>query len=100
MRAVHAWVASHGDRLLFLYGQFDPWSTQRFTLGPGTRDSTIYTIKGGNHLSPYTDLPAAEAKAFVTTLKAWAGLSSAKNTAKSTGPAFAPPIRARLAFLP
>lgn len=100
MRAIHKWVAAHGDHLLFLYGQDDPWSDQRFTLGSGTRDSTIYTIKGGNHLSPYTALPTAEAQAFVTTLKTWAGLSSSRKSAKSTGRAYAPPIKFRLAFLP
>ncbi len=93
MRAIHRWVATHGTNLLFLYGQFDPWSTQRFTLGPGTRGSAIYIIKGGNHLSPYTDLPPTQAAAFVKALKTWAGLSSTKKTAKSTGPAYTLPIR-------
>src|SRR5262249_10516488 len=50
MRAIHRWVAAHANNLLFLYGQFDPWSSQRFTLGPGARGSAIYIIKGGNHL--------------------------------------------------
>lgn len=98
MREIHQWVRAHGNRLLFTYGQFDPWSDQRFTLGPGSRDSAIYTIAGGNHLSPYTDLPAAQAKAFVTKLKTWAGLSSSKNSAKSTRPAYVPPIRVKLGF--
>lgn len=92
MRAIHQWVATHGNNLLFLYGQFDPWSTQRFTLGPGTHGSAIYIIKGGNHLSPYTNLPPAQAQAFVTALRTWAGLSAAKNSVKSTGPAYAPPV--------
>ena len=59
MRAIHAWVLAHGRHLLFLYGQDDPWSAQQFVLGPGTRDSASFTIPGGNHVSPYTDLPAA-----------------------------------------
>jgi hypothetical protein len=75
MRAVHRWVLRHGSNLLFLYGQDDPWSTERFDLGPGTRDSAIFTIAGGNHISPYTDLPPAQQKTFVTMLRTWAGLS-------------------------
>jgi hypothetical protein len=93
MRAIHQWVAAHGNNLLFLYGQFDPWSSQRFTLGSGTHGSAIYIIKGGNHLSPYTDLPAAQAQAFVKALRTWAGLSPSENSSKSTGPAYAPPSR-------
>ena len=98
MRAIHKWVADHGDHLLFLYGQEDPWSDQRFTVGPGTRDSKIYTIAGGNHLSPYTDLPPAQAQAFAKALRTWAGLSSSKNSAKITGPADASADRGQTSF--
>ena len=75
MRAVHRWVLTHGNHLLFLYGQDDPWSAQRFSLGSGTRDSAIFTIAGGNHVSPYTDLPPAQQKAFVNMLRTWARTS-------------------------
>ena len=79
MRAVHHWVAAHGNRLLFLYGQLDPWSAQPFQLGSGTRHSTIYTIEGGNHVTTYAALPAAQEKAFVQTLRTWAGLPASGN---------------------
>jgi hypothetical protein len=85
MRAVHQWVLTHGNRLLFLYGQDDPWSTERFYLGSGTRDSAIFTIAGGNHVSPYTDLPAAQQKVFVNMLRTWAGLPATGRPAESTG---------------
>jgi PS-10 peptidase S37 len=84
IRAIHQWVRLHGDRLLFLYGQDDPWSAQPFVLGPGSHDSTIYTIKGGNHLSPYTALPTAQEKAFVQTLRTWAGLPAGSGQAPAT----------------
>jgi hypothetical protein len=74
MRAIYRWVFSHGSHLLFLYGQDDPWSAQRFALGAGTSDSAIYIIKGGSHLTPYTDLPSAQAKVIIETLRRWAGL--------------------------
>jgi hypothetical protein len=86
MRAVNQWVRSHGSHLLFLYGQDDPWSAQRFSLGPGTRDSAIFTIPGGNHLSPYTDLPPAQQKAFVKMLRTWAGLPASGGVQEATGP--------------
>ena len=76
MRAVHSWVANHGSHLLFLYGQDDPWSAQPFVLGSGAIDSTIYTIAGGNHVSPYSELPTAQESTFVETLRTWAGLAA------------------------
>jgi PS-10 peptidase S37 len=93
MREIHQWVRLHGSHLIFLYGQDDPWSDQRFVLGPGSRDSVIYTVKGGSHVSPYTELPPDQAQAFVNKLKTWAGLSTSKKSATRTGSASAPPIR-------
>jgi hypothetical protein len=90
MRAVHQWVRTHGSNLLFLYGQQDPWSAERFYLGPGTSDSATFTVAGGNHLSPYTDLPAAQQKTFVNMIQAWAGLPATGSPAATAGtaPAF------------
>jgi hypothetical protein len=86
MRAVHQWVRAHGSRMIFLYGQDDPWTAQPFSIGPGTRDSAIFTIRGGNHVSPYTDLPSAQQKAFVEMLRTWAGLPASGSPAETTGP--------------
>jgi hypothetical protein len=76
MRAVHGWVKNHGSRLLFLYGQRDPFSAQRFELGPGSSDSAIYVIPNGAHTTPYTALPAVQRTAFVHTLQQWAGVAT------------------------
>jgi hypothetical protein len=75
MRAVHQWVLRHGSHLLFLYGQDDPWTSEKFSIGPRTRDSAIFTIPNGNHVSSYTDLPAAQRKELVAMLRGWAGLA-------------------------
>jgi hypothetical protein len=95
MRAVNRWVLTHGNHLLFLYGQDDPWSAERFFLGPGTRDSAIFTIPGGDHVSPYTDLPPAQQKIFVKMICTWAGLSASTcpgETAKADLAFKAPPV--------
>ncbi len=86
MRAVHRWVQTSTRHLLFLYGQDDPWSAQPFVLGPVARGNVIYTIAGGNHLSPYTDLPVGQEQAFVDALRTWAGLSAAGAGAAKAGP--------------
>lgn len=84
MRAVHRWVKSHGNRLLFLYGQLDPFSAERFEFGSGTTDSAIYIIPNGAHTTPYTTLPTQQRTAFVNTLQRWAGVagSSVARTAQ------------------
>lgn len=85
MQAVRQWVRTRGSHLLFLYGQDDPFSAQRFVLGPGTTDSAIFTIPGGNHVSTYTDLPPAQQKVFVEILRTWAGLPASAGPAGQTG---------------
>jgi hypothetical protein len=83
MQAVHQWVRTRASNLLFLYGQDDPWSAERFVLGPGTRDSASYTIPGGDHISPYTELPPAQERAFVRMIRTWAGLSASGGSAQT-----------------
>jgi hypothetical protein len=85
MPAIYKWVRTHGSHLIFLYGQDDPWSATPFTLGPGTKDSVSFTVAGGNHLSPYTDLPAAQQKKIVTMLRTWAGLPASGAMIHSPG---------------
>jgi hypothetical protein len=86
MRAVHSWVKAHGNRLLFLYGQLDPFSAERFQLGPDTSESAIYVIANGAHTTPYTALPAVQRTSFVHTLQRWAGVPQT-SVARTSRPA-------------
>jgi len=74
MRDIDHWVRTHGAQLAFLYGQFDPWSALPFHLGAGSRDSYVYTVPGGNHLSGIFTLPAGPQAALIATLQRWAGV--------------------------
>jgi hypothetical protein len=87
MRAVHRWVLTHGSHLVFLYGQDDPWSAEKFSIGPRTRDSAIFTIPNGNHVSSYTLLPPAQRRELVRMLRTWAGVSGSASPAGPAGPA-------------
>jgi hypothetical protein len=86
MRTVHQWFLTRGSHLLLTYGQDDPWSAQRFYLGSGTTDSAIFTIKGGNHVTPFTALPPVQQKTFVDMLRTWAGLSDATGPVQTASP--------------
>ncbi len=49
MRDIDGWVRDHGSRLLFVYGGNDPWGSEPFRLGKGSRDSAVLTAPGMNH---------------------------------------------------
>ncbi|MBN1208799.1 MAG: hypothetical protein JXB05_28320 [Myxococcaceae bacterium] len=48
MLRVFHWVYQHGERMLFIYGENDPWSTGAFEVR-SCNDSYRYFIPSGNH---------------------------------------------------
>jgi hypothetical protein len=76
MKDVDRWVRHQGSRLLFVYGQNDPWSAEPFRLGPGTRDSLAFAVPGGNHGSNIAKLPERERLSATAAVQRWAGVSA------------------------
>lgn len=64
------WVEREGERLLFLYGTFDPWTAGAVTV-PGARDSSMVMHPGGDHGVSVLDLAPAERRAVIERLERW-----------------------------
>ncbi|QSQ20699.1 hypothetical protein JY651_36525 [Pyxidicoccus parkwayensis] len=77
MPLVAAWVKTRGERILLVYGENDPWSTNAFEVRE-RNDSFRFFVPGGNHGSSISSLPDAERALAMEKLTTWAGLSSAK----------------------
>ncbi|MEV4703359.1 S28 family serine protease [Actinoplanes sp. NPDC049316] len=73
MLDVDHWVRTRSERMLFIYGQNDPWSSEKFT--PSPRDSHLYVAPGANHGANISRLAPADAAAATATLRRWAGVS-------------------------
>jgi hypothetical protein len=69
---VDKWVRTRGERMMFVYGQNDPWSAEKFT--PSGHDSYRYVVPGSNHGASIAKLPADEQAKAVATVKRWAGV--------------------------
>jgi hypothetical protein len=69
---VDLWVRTAAERMLFIYGENDPWSAERFT--PSKRDSALYVAPGANHGANISQLTAADAAAATAALRRWAGV--------------------------
>lgn len=76
MPDVEAWVGASGQRLLFVYGENDPWSTHPFAPS-AANDSFRYFVPAGNHGSSITQLPALDRASATAALRRWAGLGAA-----------------------
>ncbi|WP_354638891.1 S28 family serine protease [Kitasatospora camelliae] len=85
MRDVDRWVRNSAQRIIFVYGQNDPWGAERFGLGRGSRDSYVYTAAGANHGAKIGSLGAAESAAATAKLRDWAGLAEAPTLAPGRG---------------
>jgi hypothetical protein len=85
MNDIASYVATEGDRLLFVYGQWDPWTGGKFDLGNAT-DSLELIQNQGTHNSHLTQLASADQQAAYAKLEAWTGVSVATpKIAFSTG---------------
>ncbi|MFF3646879.1 S28 family serine protease [Streptomyces sp. NPDC002564] len=70
---VDRWVRTKGERMLFLYGENDPWSAERFT--PSRHDSHLFVAPGANHATPVDDLPPEQLGQMVAIVKRWADVT-------------------------
>jgi hypothetical protein len=74
MLDVDQFVREKGDRLLFIYGEWDPWTGGQFDLG-GAKDSLLFIQPQGTHGSQITKLADADRDAAFARLKAWTGIT-------------------------
>lgn len=73
MQDIADWLASEGERMIFIYGENDPWSGGAFELG-NARDSYLFTAPGGNHGSKIADLRTEDADLALQALEQWTGV--------------------------
>ncbi|MFI9251562.1 S28 family serine protease [Streptomyces sp. NPDC053069] len=76
MRDVDAWVRHHATHMLFVYGQNDPWGSERFRLGSGARDAYVFTAPGMNHGANVAGLVPDQKALATERILEWAGASS------------------------
>ncbi|GES29634.1 S28 family serine protease [Streptomyces angustmyceticus] len=86
MPDIDHWVRHHAHRMMFVNGQWDPWSSEHFEVGRGARDSYVFTVPGGNHGSNIAKLPEADRTKATAELLDWAGVQAPGGRATSPAP--------------
>ncbi|MFD6801208.1 S28 family serine protease [Streptomyces cyaneofuscatus] len=89
MRDVDSWVRNNAHRMLYVYGENDPWRAEPFRLGRGAKDSYVYTVPGGNHGSRISGLTDDQKAKATAAIQRWAGVAPA---AVQADPAKAKPL--------
>jgi hypothetical protein len=77
MRDVDTWVRDNARRMLFVYGENDPWGAEPFRLGKGARDSYVFTAPGANHGARVAGLIDSEKALATAKILEWAGVAPA-----------------------
>lgn len=74
MQDVSAWLATEGERLLFVYGDGDPYTAAAFEIG-GAKDTFRFFAPGKNHSAAIVDLMDPDRAAALSALEAWTGVT-------------------------
>ncbi|MDF5758278.1 S28 family serine protease [Spongiactinospora sp. TRM90649] len=83
MLDVDHWVRTGSERMLFIYGENDPWGAERFA--PSRRDSALYVAPGSNHGANISRLAEADRARATATLLRWAGVPDTRGIERSPG---------------
>ncbi len=74
MADIDGWVKSQGERIIFLYGEWDPWSGGMFELGDAI-DSLRVVAPQAPHGAGIEDLTDADRTTVLARLEAWTGVT-------------------------
>ncbi|WJV48585.1 S28 family serine protease [Streptomyces flavofungini] len=79
MKDIDRWVRHHSHRMLFVYGENDPWGAEPFKPARGAKhDSYVMTAPGANHGANVAGLAAADKAKATERILAWAGVPAAQ----------------------
>lgn len=74
MQDIDTWVKTKGNRLLFIYGEWDPWTAGKFELGSAT-ESAEFVAAQATHGANLTSLAPADREAAFALLADWTGVT-------------------------
>jgi hypothetical protein len=77
MANVYHFLQYHGDRIIYIYGELDPWSATGIQL-IGRADAVKFVVKNGHHGSRVRDFSPEQKELFYSTLERWLGLTLAR----------------------
>lgn len=73
MLDMQRWVREEGKTLMFVYGEYDPWSAGAYTIygAPSIHDNHLYFVPRGNHRINFINLPMKEKNQAMDVLSRW-----------------------------
>jgi hypothetical protein len=73
MRKIDFFVENSGNRLLFIYGEWDPWTAGQFLIGNAADSKVLYRDEG-THMTRIAELELDDQEVAFGKLQAWTGV--------------------------
>jgi len=70
MQDIKSWVADKAEGIMFVYGEFDPWTAGAFR-DIRSGDNHFFLVEGGNHGVSFNSLKGAERDRAMSVLSRW-----------------------------
>lgn len=74
MRDIQEYVEEQGERMLFVYGEWDPWTGGKFAIG-NADDSLVLTHRKGTHGAKIYHLDLLQKEKAFSMLRRWTGVA-------------------------
>ena len=71
MPEIQSWVQGDSKRIMFIYGEYDPWTAGKYTPGSLENDNYLYVAPKGNHGSNVDSLSSADRAKAWDTIRRW-----------------------------
>lgn len=84
MRSIEHWALNTADEIIYVYGEFDPWTAGEFPLSITGKNTQKFYVSEGNHGANFTKLLGNDKFLAVKTLSRWLGKKPIKSNEKST----------------
>ena len=80
MRRVNRHLTKKGDNMIFIYGEYDPWSSTGFTPDNEKTNALRIVKPGGSHNTRIRNLPPEQQQQVIDSLGKWLGVTPNKRT--------------------
>lgn len=74
MKEIQGWVQSESSKIMFIYGEYDPWTAGAYKPGVAENDNYFYVAPRANHGAKVNLLSENDRKKAWTTLAGWLGI--------------------------
>jgi hypothetical protein len=77
MQEVQQWIQTEGNNMLYIYGEYDPWSAT--SVNPGEKTNAVKMVNpGGSHRTRIDSFPAYMKDSIYSVLEKWTGVEIKK----------------------